>query len=81
MRAIIFTLLAVALWIGSVVAWSQFADATSDLDALGPNASNAEIYPIENRQLTGFALGMTLSLLAIVFGGLAGRNCTRNRDL
>lgn len=48
-------------------------NAASDMGALGPNPSNAEIYPIENRQLLGFGLGVLLSISAMIAMYFAGR--------
>ena len=72
LKASIYVGIAICLWVGSVVAWGVESSASFDWGALGPNPSNAEIYPIENQKLLGFGLGMLTSLAALIFAYVGG---------
>lgn len=73
MKKAIYLVIALSLWVGSVFAWGMESSASFDWGALEDNPSNADIYPIENRQLLGFGLGILLSLAAMVMTYFAGR--------
>ncbi len=77
MRVIVFWVMALGCWVGSIAAWIMFGKASADWGGLGPNPSNADIYPIENNLLLGFYGGIILSLAALIFSALAGLRLTR----
>ncbi len=77
MRVFLFWVLALGCWVGSIAAWIMFGNASADWQGLGPNPSNADIYPIENNLLLGSYGGIFLSLAALIFSALAGRRLTR----